>query len=89
MNLGAAAAPLLLLVVPIALIGRRWGRAPALAAAVLSLALVGIRTALTDVDMPMFGYLTRGTAFAVVAAVAGCCEQPRSSGDSAPGRSAP
>jgi DNA-binding NarL/FixJ family response regulator len=72
MSFDAATAPLLLLVLPIAFIGRRHGRRPAIAAAVLALALVGIQNWLLDVDMPTLGYLTRGTAFAVVALVSAC-----------------
>jgi DNA-binding CsgD family transcriptional regulator len=83
-NLNAAAAPFLLLVVPIAFIGRRWGRLPAIAGAVVALSLVGMRDWLMDVDMPTFGYLTRGTAFAVVA-LAAACDPPRR-GEAAVGR---
>jgi DNA-binding CsgD family transcriptional regulator len=71
MSFNAAAAPLLILVVPIAFIGRRWGRAPAIATAALALALVGIANWTLDREMPPVGYLTRGAAFVTVAFLAG------------------
>jgi DNA-binding NarL/FixJ family response regulator len=66
-----AAALLVLLVVPIALVGRRWGMWPAVAAVAVAVALLAARNLLLDVDMDAVGYLTRATAFATVAVLAG------------------
>lgn len=67
----ADAAPLLLLVVPIALAGRRWGFWAALAATGAAMLAVVVRNVLLDVDLSAVGYLTRFTAFVTVAGLAG------------------
>jgi DNA-binding NarL/FixJ family response regulator len=74
--LSTANDPLLLLVVPIAIIGRRWGRRIALACAALALALVVARAIALGGDIGLVGYLTRATVFVTVATVANG-SQPR------------
>ena len=75
--LSPANAPLLMLVVPIAMIGRRWGLRRALAAAAIAVALVGARTAISGGQIGIVGYLSRATAFVTVATLAGSV-QPQS-----------
>jgi DNA-binding NarL/FixJ family response regulator len=61
--------PLLLLVVPIAMIGRRWGRRLALVSAAVALALVVARAIALGGEIGLVGYLTRATVFVTVATV--------------------
>jgi DNA-binding NarL/FixJ family response regulator len=75
LSLSRADAPLLVLVVPVALVGRRWGRRPALGAAVVAIALVVARTSMGGQGLGMVGYVSRSTAFLTVAAVAGRRQQ--------------
>jgi DNA-binding NarL/FixJ family response regulator len=75
LSLSRANAPLLMLVVPIALIGRRWGLRRGLAAAALAVALVGARTAIWGGQIGIVGYLSRATAFVTVATLAGSLQQ--------------
>jgi len=74
-SLSPANAPLLMLVVPIAMVGRRWGLRRALAAAALAVALVGARTAIWGGQIGIVGYLSRATAFVSVATLAGSLQQ--------------
>jgi len=74
-SLSPANAPLLMLVVPIAMVGRRWGLRRALAAAALAVALVGARTAIWGGQISIVGYLSRATAFVTVATLAGSLQQ--------------
>ena len=74
-SLSRANAPLLMLVVPIAMVGRRWGLRRALAAAALAVALVGARTAIRGGQISIVGYLSRATAFVTVATLAGSLQQ--------------
>jgi DNA-binding NarL/FixJ family response regulator len=76
--LSPANAPLLMLVVPIAMIGRRWGLRRALAAAAIAVALVGARTAISGGQIGIVGYLSRATAFVTVATLAGSLQQQQS-----------
>src|ERR1700674_228689 len=76
--LSPANAPLLMLVVPIAMIGRRWGLRRALAAAAIAVALVGARTAISGGQIGIVGYLSRATAFVTVATLAGSFQQQQS-----------
>jgi DNA-binding CsgD family transcriptional regulator len=85
MTLDHDAAPLVLLVLPIALIGRRWGTAPSLAAAAVAMALVVIRDSLMDLNMPALGYFTRAIVFAGVAMIAGH-DRPRGEAAAVRGR---
>ncbi len=64
-----------MLVVPIAMVGRRWGLRRALAAAALAAALVGARTAIGGGQIGIVGYLSRATAFVTVATLAGSFQQ--------------
>jgi DNA-binding NarL/FixJ family response regulator len=61
-----ADAPLVLLVVPIAMVGWHWGPRAGLGAAILAMAVLGARNWIADVDMGAVGYLTRATAYATV-----------------------
>jgi DNA-binding NarL/FixJ family response regulator len=70
-SLSTANAPLLLLVVPIAVIGRRWGSWHGLAAAALAIALVATRGLIWGGQIGIVGYLSRATAFGTVANLAG------------------
>ena len=76
--LSPANAPLLMLVVPIAMIGRRWGLRRALAAAAVAVALVGARTTISGGQIGIVGYLSRATAFVTVATLAGSPLQQQS-----------
>jgi DNA-binding CsgD family transcriptional regulator len=67
---------LLLWVVPIAILGRRWGKSPAWAAAVAAMATLVVRNWTLDVDMGGVGYLTRATTFVTVAALVGVGQVP-------------
>jgi LuxR family transcriptional regulator, regulator of acetate metabolism len=75
LSLSRANAPLLMLVVPIAIVGRRWGLRRALAAAALAVALVGARTAIWGGQFGIVGYLSRATAFVTVATLAGSVQR--------------
>jgi DNA-binding CsgD family transcriptional regulator len=75
LSLSPANAPLLMLVVPIAMVGRRWGLRCALAAAALAVASVGARTVIWGGQIGIVGYLSRATAFVSVAALAGSLQQ--------------
>ncbi len=74
-SLSRANAPLLMLVVPIAMVGRRWGLRPAFAAAALAVAFVVARTAISGEEIGIVGYLSRATAFVTVATLAGSLQQ--------------
>jgi DNA-binding NarL/FixJ family response regulator len=74
-SLSPANAPLLMFVVPIAMVGRRWGLRRAFAMAALALALVGARTAISGGQIGIVGYLSRATAFVTVATLAGGLHQ--------------
>src|SRR5437764_14421520 len=74
-SLSPANAPLLMLVVPIAMVGRRWGLRRAFAMAALALVLVGARTAISGGQIGIVGYLSRATAFVTVATLAGGLHQ--------------
>ncbi len=71
-SLSPADAPLLMLVVPIAMVGRRRGLRPAFAAAALAVALVA---AVFGEQISIVGYLSRATAFVTVATLAGSLQQ--------------
>ena len=73
----AVEAPLLMLVIPIAMIGRRWGLRCALAAAAIAVALVGARTAMSVGQIGIVGYLSRATAFVTVTTLAGSLSSSR------------
>lgn len=75
LSLTPANAPLLMLVVPIAMIGRRRGLRRALAAAAIAVALVGVRTAVSGGQIGIVGYLSRATAFVTVATLAASLQQ--------------
>jgi DNA-binding CsgD family transcriptional regulator len=62
---------LLLLVVPIALMGWRWGPRPAWVAVVVALVLVGARSSSASWEPGLLDYLTIATAFGTVAMLAG------------------
>lgn len=70
-SLNTANAPLLMLCVPIAMAGRRWGSRPGLGTAALALALVGMRAWIYGGPIGVVGYLSRATAFVMVAHLAG------------------
>jgi DNA-binding CsgD family transcriptional regulator len=74
-----ASAPLLLLVLPIALAGRRYGLRPALGAAVLATGAVLARSWVGDSQFGLFGDFTRTTAFVTVALLAGTRPSPSAS----------
>src|ERR1700730_608843 len=78
LSLSPANAPLLMLVIPIAMIGQRWGLRRALAAAAIAVALVGARTAISGGQIGIVGYLSRATAFVTVATLAGSLQQQQS-----------
>jgi DNA-binding NarL/FixJ family response regulator len=61
---------LLLLVIPIALVGRRWGSRPAWGAVVAAMALVGAASWAGASTIGAAGFVGRATAFATVAALA-------------------
>ena len=73
------AAPLLLLMVPVAAIAWRWGLRAAWVAAVAAVALVGARDWVAGVSVGPLGYATRGIGFAVVAFLAGYLHRQRQS----------
>ena len=75
LSLSPANAPLLMLVVPIAMIGRRRGLRRALVAAALAVVLVGVRAAVSGGQIGIVGYLSRATAFVTVATLAGRLQQ--------------
>jgi DNA-binding CsgD family transcriptional regulator len=88
MFLSSADAPLLWLVVPIALIGWRWGFRWALGAVILAVALV-LAPIWPRPHISVFGDLSRATAFVTVAILAGMLHQrSRRSGKPVPGGSA-
>jgi DNA-binding NarL/FixJ family response regulator len=64
-----------MLVVPIAMVGRRWGLRRALAAAAIAVALVGARTAISGGKIGIVGYLSVATTFVTVASLAGSPQQ--------------
>jgi DNA-binding CsgD family transcriptional regulator len=74
-SLSPANAPLLLLVIPIALVGRRWGARRALGAAAVAAALVVARALISRGQIGMIGCLSRTTAFVTVAILAEAVEQ--------------
>jgi DNA-binding NarL/FixJ family response regulator len=75
LSMSPANAPLLMLVVPIAMVGRRWGLRRALAAAAIAIALVGARTAISGGQIGIVDDLSRATAFVTVATLAGSLHQ--------------
>jgi ATP/maltotriose-dependent transcriptional regulator MalT len=81
LSLSRANAPSLMLVVPIAMIGRRWGLRRALAAAAIAVALVGARTAISGGQIGIVGYLSRATAFVTVASLAGSTQRQSEQSD--------
>lgn len=68
--MGPHAVPLLLLVVPIALAGSRWGRRVAVAAVAAAEAIVAARILIWGASMGVVGYLTQAVAFVTVAVLA-------------------
>jgi DNA-binding NarL/FixJ family response regulator len=70
LSLSWADAPLLFVVVPIAMIGRRWGSRRALWAAIVAVALVLARAWILGAQIGIVGYLSRATAFVTVALLA-------------------
>jgi DNA-binding NarL/FixJ family response regulator len=68
--LSPSSAPLLLLVVPIAVVGRRWGASLAWAAAIVAVSMVAARNAFLSPGLGTIGMLTRATAFVTVAMLA-------------------
>ncbi len=68
-----ANAPLLVCVIPIALIGRYWGRWPTFGATILSAAMLAARGWILGGQLSAVGYLTRATAFVTVAVLACAC----------------
>jgi DNA-binding CsgD family transcriptional regulator len=62
---------LLLLVIPIALVGWRWGPWAASVGAVVAMGLVGARSWSDEGQLGALGYLDRATAFGTVAFLAG------------------
>jgi DNA-binding CsgD family transcriptional regulator len=75
LSLTPANAPLLLLVVPIALIGRRWGSRWACGAAALAVALAIAGSVTSGGQVGLLGCLTRATVFTTVALLAGACQR--------------
>jgi DNA-binding NarL/FixJ family response regulator len=69
--LSPSSAPLLLLVIPIAIVGRRWGPSHAWAAAILAMAMLAARGVLFEAGPGAIGYVTRATTFVTVAILAG------------------
>jgi DNA-binding CsgD family transcriptional regulator len=72
--LSPANAPLLVLVVPIALVGTRWGLRWALAVTVIAVALV-LAPIWARAHIDLVGYLSRTTTFVTVAILAGAIHQ--------------
>jgi DNA-binding NarL/FixJ family response regulator len=66
----AVNALLLLLVVPIAFVGWRWGARAAWAIVVVAMALVVARSSIADCSIGAVGFVSRATTFATVAMLA-------------------
>jgi DNA-binding NarL/FixJ family response regulator len=75
----ATDAPLILLVVPIAMVGWRWGPRAGIGAAILVMAVLGARNWIADLDMGAVGYLTRAAAYATVIVLAAAGQEQRQS----------
>jgi DNA-binding CsgD family transcriptional regulator len=75
--MGPHAIPLLLLVVPIALAGSRWGRRVAVASVAAAEAIVAARILIWGASMGLVGYVTQAVAFVTVAALAGAYAHER------------
>ena len=71
MSLSPANAPLMMLVVPIALIGRRWGPRSTVVATAIALMLVAARTRISGGQIGIVGDLSRSAVFLTVAVLAG------------------
>jgi DNA-binding NarL/FixJ family response regulator len=71
MSLSPANAPLMMLVVPIALIGRRWGPRSTAAATGIALTLVAAQTWISGGQIGIVGDLSRSAVFLTVAVLAG------------------
>ena len=69
--LSPTAAPLLLWVVPIAVVGWRWGPWAAWVAALAAIATIATRDSVCGVSIGHVGYVTRAKAFSTVAVLAG------------------
>jgi DNA-binding CsgD family transcriptional regulator len=67
--------PLLFLVVPLALVGWRWGSRVALGAALGAIALVAAWSLISGEPTGTVGYFAQATAFATVAILPGACRQ--------------
>jgi DNA-binding CsgD family transcriptional regulator len=68
---------LLLLVIPIAVVGWRWGPWAAWLGAAVAMGLVGAQSWAEDGQLGTLGYLNRATAFATVAVLAGALQRSR------------
>ena len=75
LSLTPANTPVLVLVVPIALVGRRWGSRWACGAAAVAVALVIAGSLTSGGQIGLVGCLTRATAFTTVALLAGACQR--------------
>jgi DNA-binding CsgD family transcriptional regulator len=75
LSLSPANDPLLMLVIPIAAIGRLWGLRPALSAAGAAIAVVVAHTWTLGSQIGIIGDLSRATAFFTVAILAGRLQQ--------------
>jgi DNA-binding CsgD family transcriptional regulator len=73
-------APLVLLVVPLAVVGWRWGPRAGIGAAILAMAVLAARNWFADLDVSAVGYLTRATAYATVIVLAAAAQEQRQSG---------
>jgi DNA-binding CsgD family transcriptional regulator len=75
---------LLLLVIPIAVVGWRWGPWAAWVGAALAMSVVGARAWADGGQLGTLGYLNRATAFATVAVLAAALHQARRADEVAP-----